>query len=90
MLQLKEIDDVNQCFAAKVLIELRLVGGARDPNLVRKKEGSDDYLEVVPKDTLRPSAMWYLKQFEIANATELNVLDQKIIESEPGSVGQKR
>lgn len=80
MLQLKEINDVSQRFAAKVLIELRLEGGATDADLTRKKDGSDDeYLATVPKDTLRPSAMWYLKQFEISNATDYTVLDQKIV-----------
>lgn len=81
MLQIKEINDVMQYFSAKVLIEFKLVGGALDKDLIRTKEGSEEYIVDVPPDTLRPSALWYLRQFEIANATEYRVLDEKIIKA---------
>ena len=83
LLQLRDINDVTQRFSAKILFEFLLLGGAKDPDLVRKKEvkgKEEEYLDIVPKDTLRPTAMWYLKQFDITNATHMTVLDQKVVE----------
>ena len=79
---LDDISSTHQMFKARIYATWRIPNGAKDPDLAA--EGS-----VFPKDehgnpTYRPSAKWYLEQFDFVNA-EYNAgsrfLDQKAIVS---------
>jgi hypothetical protein len=56
------IDQLKQTFLADVFFEFKIRGGAHDPDLTREGDGPPS--TVFPQDTLRPSARWYLNQFE--------------------------
>lgn len=61
-----EINAVKQTFFADVFFEFKIRGGALDEDLIR--EGDGPASSHFPKDTLRPSARWYLNQFDFANS----------------------
>lgn len=58
---LKGIDQINQCFHATIFLEFVIRGGAADEDLA---DVHNDEWAGPPK---RPSASWYLKQFEVVN-----------------------
>jgi hypothetical protein len=60
------IDPLKQTFIADVFFEFKIRGGAHDADLTR--EGNGPPSQVFPQDTLRPSARWYLNQFDFANS----------------------
>ena len=59
--QIKEVNQILQCFHASIFLEFIIRGGAEDPQLaaVQSREWSGP--------PARPSASWYVQQFEIIN-----------------------
>lgn len=69
--KLLEINAFRQTFYADVFFEFKIVGGALDEDLIR--EGDGPMSQHFPKDTLRPSARWYLNQFDFSNSVHHTV-----------------
>lgn len=65
------IDPLKQTFFADVFFEFKIRGGALDPDLAR--EGSGPPTTTFPSDTLRPSARWYLNQFDFSNTVHFTL-----------------
>ena len=65
------IDALKQTFFADVFFEFKIRGGAHDPDLTR--EGNGPPSTNFPQDTLRPSARWYLNQFDFSNAVTFDL-----------------
>ncbi len=66
-----EINAFKQTFYADVFFEFKIIGGALDEDLTREGDGPPS--QVFPKDTMRPSARWYLNQFDFSNSVYHNV-----------------
>ena len=60
---LKGIDQINQCFHASIFVEFVIRGGAADEDLADVQ--NDEWAG--PASGKRPSASWYIKQFEVVN-----------------------
>jgi len=71
-----EIDQIAQCFYARVYLILRITGGADDPDLTSEFEGFPFDKEGRP--TFRPSAIWYLNQLDFPNGKSLKVIESKV------------
>lgn len=76
VLQLQAIDQMAQNFMARMFIQLRIPHGAMDTDLVRDLDNPDPPF---PADTLRPGAMWFLKQIDFPTSLEYSVLTEKVV-----------
>lgn len=74
--QLKSIDQINQCFSARIFFQFNFPGGAKDTDLIRDL---NDDSPGFPRDTGRPGAKWFLRQLDFPNASSLEVLDQRAV-----------
>ena len=61
-----EINALKQTFYADAFFEFKIRGGGLDEDQMREGEGPPT--TYFPKDTLRPSARWYLNQFDFSNS----------------------
>jgi hypothetical protein len=76
MTQLSAINQITQTFRARVFIILKITGGARDEHLLKEFDGFP--LDAKGKPTFRPSARWYLSQFDFVNGRDLREIESKV------------
>ena len=74
--QVLNIDHVSQKFGAALFLHLRIMNGTEDADLVRD---IDEEKATFPKDTLRPSARWFLQQFDFPTAQEFHIIESKCV-----------
>lgn len=85
LLGLRAIDSVNQTFTCEFFIEFTIRGGAADEDLWGANKDSDAWPE-----SNRPSARWYLKQFECPTALAWKALDSKVYSRKSDLILQQR
>jgi len=75
LIKLEGVDYMTHQFKAQIFLKFNIRGGASDAALASESKefpfGPDG------KPTFRPSAAWYLEQFEMSNAIKVDVLDKK-------------
>jgi len=76
ILKLSDIDYMNHKFAAQIFCAFVIRGGGDDPDLSNHSKefpfGPDG------KPTFRPSAAWFMEQFEVCNAITVKIVDSKV------------
>lgn len=76
LLQLQSIDQMAQTFMTRLFIQLRIPHGGMDSDLVRDLDQPDPQF---PADTLRPGAMWFLKQLDFPTSLDYSILTEKVV-----------
>ena len=76
MTQLSAINQVSQTFHARLLLVMRMPGGAKDADLAKQFDGFP--LDENGRPTFRPSAGWFLKQIDFTNARDLKEMESKV------------
>ena len=75
--RLADIDIIGQRFRAECFLQFAFEGGALDDDLCRP--GADFPVDEWGRPTYRPSAEWYVAQFDFNNAHEYKLLDAKVV-----------
>jgi len=65
-----------QTFMTRLFIQLRIPHGGMDSDLVRDLDQPDPQF---PADTLRPGAMWFLKQLDFPTSLDYSILTEKVV-----------
>ena len=76
LLKLNNIDYMMHRFDAQLYLSMLIRGGAHDADLCKDSKAFP--LDQAGRPTFRPSAAWYLDQFELSNAISSKVIDANI------------
>lgn len=85
LLALTNIDQINQSFTAQLYVQLRIPDGASDADLCSCLHEDRPPFPIGEDGlpTFRPSAGWYLNQFDFVNALDVHILDKAVMRSGP-------
>ena len=67
---------MSQTFMARIFVQLRIVDGALDPDMVRDIDQDNPQF---PGDTLRPGAGWFLRQCDFPTALDFVINERKVV-----------